>query len=87
MEGDRISLELPTNTEWIITPDRDPCQVCVCLFCWVCCYIMCVFYYPQLTKDMLDSHEREPYPPMIVLKIEQNRLQFQLYSSEDFGHH
>ena len=36
---------------------------------------MCVFHHPQLTKDMLDSHEREPYPPMIVLKIEQNRLQ------------
>ena len=34
---------------------------------------MCVFHHPQLTKDMLDSHEREPYPPMIVLKVKRNQ--------------
>ena len=34
---------------------------------------MCVFHHPQLTKDMLDSYEREPYPPMILLKVERNQ--------------
>ena len=38
-----------------------------------------MFYHPQLTKDMLDSHEREPYPPMILLKVE--RDQFRSYNS------
>ena len=36
---------------------------------------MCVFHDPQLTKDMLDSYEREPYPPMIVLKVKRNQSQ------------
>ena len=35
---------------------------------------MCVFYHPQLTKDMLDSHEREPYPPMILLQVERDQF-------------
>ena len=35
---------------------------------------MCVFYHPQLTKDMLDSHEREPHPPMILLKVERDQF-------------
>ena len=35
---------------------------------------MCVFHHPQLTKDMLDSHEREPYPPMILLKVERDQF-------------
>ena len=34
---------------------------------------VCVLHNPQLTKDMLDSHEREPYPPMILLKVERNQ--------------
>ena len=34
---------------------------------------MCVFHHPQLTKDMLDSHEREPYPPMILLQVERDQ--------------
>ena len=45
----------------------------------ICCVVlfpvdMCVFHHPQLTKDMLDSHEREPYPPMILLKVERDQF-------------
>ncbi|CAI8041713.1 hypothetical protein GBAR_LOCUS23152, partial [Geodia barretti] len=49
IEGDRVKLQWPSNTGWVITPHREPCE---------------------LTKDMVDSHQRHPYPPMIMLQVE-----------------
>ena len=64
IEGNGMSLQWPAGTGWNITPDREPCEVCVSL----CCFSF--HLHPQLSKEVLSSHEMTPYPPMIRLEIE-----------------
>ena len=64
IEGNGMSLQWPAGTGWNITPDREPCEVCVLL-----CYFS-LHLHPQLSKEVLSSHEMIPYPPMIRLEIE-----------------
>ena len=73
---DKIELQWPPDTGWKITPNIDPCEVStyIIIFAVECCQAILYTYYCytllQLTKEMLDSHYRLPYPPMIKLDIE-----------------
>lgn len=62
IEGDRIALQWPHATGWNITPDREPCEVCVYIQCILAYLIPTAFgiVIPSIDKCAL-VHFKSPY--------------------------